>query len=89
MLSPAHDDGCNDKTCHVVGMAGKIFISTIDFNLISTVTDAGTGLMVYKTKVRLSENDRVEYRAITDPECRFAIKRVKVGEYTMEVIQNQ
>lgn len=42
MPIPAPDGGCNAESCHVVGMAGRIFVSTNDLDLTGTVTESGS-----------------------------------------------
>ncbi|MFN3532875.1 MAG: carboxypeptidase-like regulatory domain-containing protein [Candidatus Brocadia sp.] len=43
MPIPAPDGGCNAESCHVVGAAGRVFISTNDLDLTGTVTEAASG----------------------------------------------
>lgn len=43
MPIPAPDGGCNTGSCHVAGMAGRVFISMNDLDLAGTVTEAGAG----------------------------------------------
>ena len=43
MPIPAPDGGCNAESCHVVGMAGRVFINTNDLDLTGTVIEAKSG----------------------------------------------
>jgi hypothetical protein len=43
MPGPASSGGCNTDSCHVVGSAGRVYISTKDLDLSGTVTESDTG----------------------------------------------
>lgn len=63
MPIPAPDGGCNAESCHVVGMAGRVFISTNDLDLTGTVTEVRDG----GASLEISYNGDV--KAILDAKC--------------------
>lgn len=85
MPTTAPDGGCNADGCHSAGGVGRIFISTNDPDLSSTVVDVNTGKTVSRARVKLSQKGRVKYRAITDATGRFVLKRVKAGRYALRI----
>lgn len=63
MPIPASDGGCNAERCHVVGMAGRVFISTNDLDLTGTVTEVRAG----GASSEISYNGDI--KAIFDAKC--------------------
>lgn len=93
----AASGGCNAYGCHVVGSAGRVYISTEDLDLTGTVVEADTGssseiryretngTVVANAKVRLSREGRIKYSATTDSTGIFTLKKVKANDYTLKV----
>lgn len=63
MPIPAPDGGCNAESCHVVGVAGRVFISTNDLDLTGTVTEAASG----SVSSEISYNGDI--KSILDAKC--------------------
>lgn len=63
MPIPAPDGGCNAESCHVVGVAGRVFISTNDLDLTGTVTEAASG----RGSSEISYNGDI--KSILDAKC--------------------
>ncbi|MCK6467951.1 MAG: carboxypeptidase-like regulatory domain-containing protein [Candidatus Brocadia sinica] len=63
MPIPAPDGGCNAESCHVIGVAGRVFISTNDLDLTGTVTEAASG----RVSSEISYNGDI--KSILDAKC--------------------
>lgn len=61
MPGTASGGGCNADGCHVVGSAGRVYISTKDIDLTGTVTRADT-----ESSSEISYNSDTEYEKIED-----------------------
>ncbi|GAN35049.1 MAG: unknown heme protein [Candidatus Brocadia sinica] len=90
MPGAASGGGCNADGCHVVGLAGRVSISTKDLDLAGTVTGADyksstDGTVLANAKVSLSRKGRIKYRTTTDSAGAFTLKSVKANEYTLKV----
>ncbi len=84
MPIPASDGGCNAERCHVVGMAGRVFISTNDLDLTGTVTEVRAG----GASSEISYNRDI-YKTATDNEGKFVMKAVKAGEYILKIFKER
>jgi len=97
MPGTASGGSCNADGCHIVGSAGRVYISSKDIDLTGTVTGADTGsspeisyqetdgAMIANAKVSLSRNGHSKYRTTTDSTGAFTLKKVKANEYTLKV----
>ncbi len=90
MPGAASGGGCNADGCHVVGSAGRVYISTEDLDLTGTVTGADTenstdGTVIANAKVSLSRKGHIKYRTTTDSAGAFTLKKVKANDYTLKV----
>ncbi len=93
----AASGGCNANGCHVVGSAGRVYISTEDLDLTGTVVEADTGssseiryremngAVIAHAKVRLSRNGQITYSTTTDATGAFTLKKVKANDYVLKV----
>lgn len=89
--------GCNADGCHVVGSAGRVYISTKDLDLTGTVVEADTGgsseircqemtgAEIANAKIRLSRNGQIKFSTTTDATGTFTLKKVKANDYTLKV----
>ncbi len=84
MPIPASDGGCNAERCHVVGMAGRVFISTNDLDLTGTVTEVRAG----GASSEISYNRDI-CKTATDNEGKFVMKAVKAGEYILKIFKER
>lgn len=97
MPGTASGGSCHADGCHIVGSAGRVYISSKDIDLTGTVTGADTGsspeisyqetdgAMIANAKVSLSRNGHSKYRTTTDSTGAFTLKKVKANEYTLKV----
>ncbi len=91
MPGTAASGGCSADGCHVVGSAGKVYVSTKDLDLSGTVTGTDTGnspetsfnkiKVIPGVKVSLSLKGRIKYRTTTDSTGAFTL----TNEYTLKV----
>ena len=95
MPGTASSGGCNADGCHVVGAAGRVYISTNDIDLTGTVTgtdtenspDGGSNNIkaIAGARVSLSLKGHIKYRTKTSRGGVFTLTKVKANEYTLKV----
>ncbi len=97
MPGAASGGSCNTDGCHVVGLTGRVYISTEDLDLagmvIGTDTENSSEMRYQETvvaavanaKVSLSIKGNIKYRTTTDATGAFTLRKVKANDYTLKV----